>query len=289
MSRIELINRLNNTIVRILKLIELGDYQPLSQSIISVRSSISTTQKLILFRKRVITHLDENPRLNLKFNRSRAVLHMTNPKHHEAKSLLKQFMEQVPICSFKSLKRDSVPWHVELIGEGATDAGRPARDLFTQMCLEIMHPSTGLFISTPNKRNNIGNNQDLLIPNSYAISNEKQQMFIYTGLLITIAFISRLQQPFKFSEFVWACLTGANITINDIYSVDSLFEKLIKEIENGEIDEDEAEKRGMNFTIFDSHGKLIDLFPGGSGVRLTQDRMNEYVQLCKKFRIKEIL
>ena len=72
MSRIELINRLNNTIVRILKLIELGDYQPLSQSIISVRSSISTTQKLILFRKRVITHLDENPRLNLKFNRSRA-------------------------------------------------------------------------------------------------------------------------------------------------------------------------------------------------------------------------
>jgi hypothetical protein len=79
-----------------------------------------------------------------------------------------------------------VPWHVDLLGEGATDAGGLARDLFTQMCLEIIHPSTGLFVMTPNKPAASGPNQELLIPDS---RSQKKQMFVCSGVLMTIGFI----------------------------------------------------------------------------------------------------
>ena len=286
--RIDLINDFNLIINQLLKCVDLSKSKVLSQVVIAARSSIMTSYKLELFRRKIMVHLNEYQLLNLKFNRSRAALHMINPKHINASTLLKQFIDQVPIRSFQALKRDSVPWHVELIGEGATDAGGPARDLFTQMCMEIMHNSTGLFVITPNKRNMIGPNQEVLIPNSNSYSSIKQQMFIYSGLLIAIAFVSRIPQPFRFADFVWAYFTGKNLTIEDIYSVDTLFEKLMKEIENGEIDDIEAEKRGLTFTVMDSHSNSVELFTGGRGVRVTQDRLLEYSQLCKKYRLKEM-
>ncbi|KAH0793030.1 putative E3 ubiquitin-protein ligase HERC1 [Histomonas meleagridis] len=241
-----------------------------------------------MFREKVLSELDEGPRLNLKFNRSKAALYMAHPERQDAEPLIEQLMKQVPKRAFKTLKRDSVPWHVELIGEGATDAGGPARDIFSQMCIEVMNPITGLFIETPNRRNNIGENQEVLIPNSYAISEEMQQRFVYVGLLMTIAFISRLQQPFKLAEFVWAYLTGEPLTIEDIYAVDNAFERLMKEIDNNEINDEEAKRRGLTFTAIDSHGAEVDLFPGGSSVKVTQEKLTEYSQLYKKYRLDEM-
>ena len=287
-TRVELIKQLNSSVTQLLKCVDLGDNQVLSAAVIAAKSAIATSYKLDLFRRKVMNHLDEDSRLNLRFNRSRAALHMMNPTHPDAMPLLKQLIDQVPERALKSLKRDSVPWHVDLLGEGATDAGGPARDIFTQTCLEIMHPSTGLFVMTPNKRAIDGPNQELLIPNSHATSPVQQQMFIYSGVLMTIAFISRLPQPFKFAEFVWAHFTGAQMTIEDIYSIDKPFETLMKQIDRGEMDEAELERRGLTFTVYDTHGDSIELFPGGGGVRVTVERLPEYAQMCKKFRIREM-
>lgn len=287
-ARVELIRQLNSSVTQLLKCVDLGDSQVLSAAVIAAKSAVATSYKLDLFRKRVMTRLDEDPRLNLRFNRSRAALHMMNPTHPDASPLLKQLIDQVPIRSLNALKRDSVPWHVDLLGEGATDAGGPARDLFTQMCMEIMHPSTGLFVMTPNKRDAGGPNQELLIPNSHSTSQQMQQMFIYGGVLMTIAYISRLPQPFKFVEFVWAHFTGAQMTIEDIYAIDHGFETLMKRIEASEIDDAEAERLGLTFTVKDTHGDNVELFPGGSGVRVTQERLTEYAAMCKKFRLREM-
>lgn len=287
-ARVELIRQLNKSVTQLLKCVDLSDNQVLSNAVIYAKSGIATSYKLDLFRRSVMTQLCEDTRINIRFNRSRAALHMINPSHPDAMPLLKQLIEQVPKRSLISLKRDSVPWHVDLEGEGATDAGGPARDLFTQTCLEIMHPSTGLFIMTPNKRMMEGPNQELLIPNSHAMSNVDHDMFIYSGVLMTIAYISRLPQPFKFAEFVWAHFTGAMMTIEDIYSIDKPFETLMRMIEEGEMDETELEKRCLTFTVMDSHGDSVELFPGGGGVRVTVERLSEYVQMSKKYRLKEM-
>lgn len=287
-ARVELIKQLNSPVTLLLKCVDLGDNQVLSAAVIAAKSAINTSYKLDLFRKCVMTHLEDDQRLNLSFNRSRAALHMTNPSHPDAMPLIRQLIDQVPIRSLKALKRDSVPWHVDLLGEGATDAGGPARDLFTQMCLEVMHPSTGLFVMTPNKRAARGPNQELLIPNSYSTAPQHKSMFVYTGVLMTIAFISRLPQPFKFVEFVWGHFTGAQMTIQDIYSIDSEFELLMRQVDSGEIDDVEAERRGLTFTVRDSHGEVVELFPGGGTVRVTKARMSEYSQMCKKLRLREM-
>lgn len=287
-SRVDLIRQLNKSVPLLLKCVDLCDNHILSSAVIAAKSVIQTSYKLELFRRRVMTQLCDDARINIRFNRSRAALHMINPTHPDAMPLLKQLIEQVPKRSLPGLKRDNVPWHVDLEGEGATDAGGPARDLFTQTCLEIMHPSTGLFVMTPNKRMMDGPNQELLIPNSHATSSIQHEMFFYSGILMSIAFISRLPQPFKFAEFVWAYLTEQSLTIEDIYSIDKPFEILMKMIEKGEMDEAELEKRGLTFTTIDTHGDSMELFPGGAGLRVTVERLSEYMQMSKKYRLREM-
>jgi E3 ubiquitin-protein ligase HERC1 len=156
------------------------------------------------------------------------------------------------------------------------------------MCLEVMHPSTGLFVATPNKRAAQGPNQELLIPNPHATLPHHRQMFVYTGLLMTMAFISRLPQPFKFAEFVWSSLTGASMTIDDIFSIDAQFEAFMRQIDSGEIDDAEIDSHGLTFSVTGSVGDNLELFPGGSGVRVTKQRLPEYSQLCKKVRLREM-
>jgi hypothetical protein len=108
-----------------------------------------------------------------------------------------------------------------------------------------------------------------------------KSMFVYTGVLMTIAFISRLPQPFKFAEFVWGHFTGAMMTIEDIYSIDSAFEAFIRTVEGGSYE-------GLTFTVRDSQGQEFELFSGGNCVRVTRERLAEYVQMCKRFRLREM-
>lgn len=78
------------------------------------------------------------------------------------------------------------------------------------------------------------------------------------------------------------------MTIQDIYSIDSEFEILMRQVDSGEIDDVEAERRGLTFTVRDSHGEVVELFPGGGTVRVTKARMSEYSQMCKKLRLREM-
>ena len=286
--RFDLIKQLTRSVKSLLACVDLNDKQTLPSAVIAAKSAIDTSYKLEIFRKRVMTDLNEMQKLNLIFSRSRAALHMTNPSHPDAKPLILQLIEQVPLSSLHSLKRDSVPWHVNLLGEGALDAGGPARDIFSELCLEVMHPVTGLFVMTPNKKQGNGPNQESLIPNSHAITSKHEQMFFYTGVLMTIAFISRLPQPFKFPEFVWRHIIGESLTIDDIYSIDNEFQCFMKQMDSGEIDDIEAERQNLRFVVKNSHGETVELFQGGSGVNVTKERVSEYSQMCKKMRLKEM-
>ncbi|EAX99209.1 hypothetical protein TVAG_236540 [Trichomonas vaginalis G3] len=284
--RISLVKQLDSIMEYLLKKVDIKTSGLLAGGLLAARTAIATRHKQGIFKERVSNNLKDNNRLHLRFNRSRAILHMNRPDHPSASTLLRQLIEQVPLRLIDSLKRDSVPWHVDLIGEGALDAGGPSRDIFSQMCIELFHPSTGLFISSPNTQYLPRNaqNVDRFVPNPSCTDLVQLE---YAGVLMSIAYVSRMPQPFRFAEFVWRFLTGHQLTIEDIYSVDSAFASSIKAFKENPAKTLLAHE--YSFTVVNVAGQVKELIPYGSSVKVTMENVQKYVKLCKEYRIKELL
>ena len=282
--RFQLIKQLNCFSNMILLCMSLGDGGLFSSAVLAAKSAILTSHKLQDIEKIVMAPDTNSQLLTLNFNRRRAAVYMSDRSNPEAYSLFDQFMDQVPVESLQFLKRPDIPWRVQLDDELATDAGGPARDVFSQICIEVIHPLLDLFIPTPNQRAGYGPNQDVLIPNSRSKCDQK---FMYVGILMAIAYISRLPQPFAFHGFVWSYLVGQEVTIEDIYSMDSEFEHLMKTLD-GDLDASEITKMNLKFEVRDSHGTIVELCDNGSSTCVTQDNVASYVQRCKEMRIGEM-
>ncbi|OHT14760.1 hypothetical protein TRFO_03035 [Tritrichomonas foetus] len=292
--RLQLFKKLEFYIPDIIQMVEFGNQESLLGCIFtSCRAAISTDFKLEYIRNIVMKNNQSgNSKVDLRLNRFKASLFHSNPQNPSGKSILDQFIDQVPSYLLYKMKREEVPWHVDLIGEGATDVGGPGRDLFTEVCMELMHPSLKLFIQNPNKRvNNANTNQELLIPNPSPLTQQRKRQYFYAGVLIAICYTSKLQEPFRFARFVWNYLTNKTVTIEDIYDVDLQFKQLMISIENCEDTISSPDQFSIIFSLYfqvqDSLGNVVELFPGGSNVLVTFDRRLEYVQRCKTFRMKE--
>jgi hypothetical protein len=111
------------------------------------------------------------------------------------------------------------PFKVSLENEDTIDLGGPARDTFSQLCVEIGQ----LFQLTPNGRRREGLHQDCLIPKSSADLEDLE----FVGCLLGLCFASNLQQPFRFPPVLWNFLISKKAEASDIYEIDrSLFEML---------------------------------------------------------------
>ena len=296
-SRVQLFRLLDGYVNDMVKVVELGNNESLLGLLFGAcRAAISTEFKLKAVEKVVLADVaDSATHLCLKFNRFKAQLFYSNRSNHNGRSLLAQFVDQVDEHreNLYKMKKTTVPWHVDLIGEGATDAGGPGRDLFTEACMEIMHPAMDLFIPSPNQRNGDGANQELLIPHSRPVGIEsfREKLYFVSGILMAAAYISKLPEPFRFARFVWNALTGRPVTIEDIYDVDQEFHQLMKSIENcDKTVANEAEFASLfpyHFVIQDSRGEMAELLPGGFNIPVTYERRMEFVQRSKRFRLKE--
>jgi hypothetical protein len=255
------------------------------------RSVISNSIKLKKAEDIVVTHGKRiDSRLEMSFNRYAAREFLRDPNSSIGKSLMQQMVEQFELDKSKLIKFNKlgVPWHVELRHEGATDAGGPGRDSFTDVCYEIMHPSLGLFIPSPNMTANHGTIRDLLIPNpeSFPSGSFREKMFFYAGVVLSVCYISRMQAPFQFARFVWGALSGTLPTIDDIYEIDEDFHLLMTSIQDSH-ELEWSDSFHYLFEIKDSLGRVVPLFPGGSQVEVTFERRLEFVERAQKFRLKE--
>lgn len=291
--RLQLFLRLNSYVPKIVKIVEFGNQETLLGKIFtSCRAAISTEFKLDTVKKSVMKDLASGTSPEIKFNRFKAQFFYSKPSNPQGLSLLSQLISQIPISQLTSLKRQNVPWHVDLVGEGATDVGGPGRDLFTEACMELMHPSLGLFIANPNKRVNSSNvDQELLIPNPSPLTETTKMQYFYAGVLMSLCYISQIPEPFRFARFVWNFLTNRQVTIDDIYEVDNQFQTLMQSIEDCEKTISDPEQFQAIFPLFfdvqNSLGEVVELIPGGSSIPVTFERRNEYIQRCQVFRIKE--
>lgn len=289
--RVFLFYSLDQCISDIVKVVEFGSEGSLLNNIFnSCRAAVATQFKMRTLESVVLKGIEDAPPLPFyRFNRFKAALHRARPTNPNGESILSQFIHQTPLEKIPALKRVSVPWRVDLVGEGATDLGGPGRDLFTEACMEIMDPSMQLFIQTPNKRHKIATAQDYLIPNPAPLTPQSRDFFFFAGVLMTICYTSRLPEPFKFARFVWNSLTQRPVTLDDIYEIDSNFKQFISSIENSaNLSASDFQSTFMlNFTAENSLGQIVELIPGGSLIPVTSDRRLEFLQKIKKFRVKE--
>ncbi|KAK8884847.1 hypothetical protein M9Y10_043968 [Tritrichomonas musculus] len=357
--RLSLIQRFNNNLHSIFAMTDIKDLNlPLTRFIINSSSSILFKEK----EKKIWNEVNHRNRIqiNLIFNRSKAALYLNNPKNPNGKSLLSQLIDQIPVSQLTILRQPScVPWHVDLQGEGASDAGGPGREIFSQMCNDIMDIRSGIFSVTPNRRRGSGPNQDVLIPNvksiykqtnnnknsankssttsnnnnnnnnnnsnnvrgnqmhrslssnsnlsasmttlsnpmnlnlnlnsnSEIIDEEKLSQFVYIGALMACAYISKLPQPFCFSDLIWSYLVGREVSAEDIYAIDEEFYQSMNSIKMcGPEVPFSSIYSTLNFTVENSFGETVELINGGTFINVDYDNRLEYCRLCEEFRINE--
>ncbi|KAH0789084.1 putative E3 ubiquitin-protein ligase HERC1 [Histomonas meleagridis] len=294
-SRIQIINNYSKLLSNITKVIKLNDKSTiLSLLFHSTTSAISTEYKLKSVESIVLNNTPDNStgRLNLNFNRFKKSLLQSKPNDLAGQSILSQFVEQVQMKELYRMKRRAVPWHVNLIGEGSTDAGGPGRDLFTEVCMEIMHPMNNLFIKSPNMRMNQQNlDQELLIPNPKPLTDYTKKLFYYSGVLMAVCYVSKLPEPFQLAKLVWKYIIKSKFVIEDIYEIDFEFKQMInslEKIENEDINQQQFQSLfSYNFQIQNSIGEMVDLIPNGENIMVTLDNRIDFIQRCKKFRLNE--
>jgi hypothetical protein len=281
--RIELFRRVTNVFPDLARLSGLGGPNSVIGPVLAAsRFAISTKAKIDHVDKLVIddwNHPSASDRPEVRIIRFSALQYFTSGR---GTPLIGQIIEQIPPDSDRvwELHRRGVPWQVELISEGATDAGGPGRVLFSDVAMEFLHPQLHLFVPTPNGRRKSGDNQEFFVPHPDPVEpgSLREKMYVYVGLCLAISHISKLPQPMHFAKLVWKALTDVDLDIEDIFEVDSEFRTVV---------ESEVVVTEQRFETQDSAGGMRELFPGGSSMLVTQDRQAEFVQLCKKFRLKE--
>ena len=247
--------------------------QPLVSLIIQASSAFSSAMKLSRLEKIICKNFCQKK--TFSFNRSRALLAKTHPESPEAKSLFEQVIDQIPINSLNSLKCKDAPWRVTLEGEGATDVGGPGRDLFTEVSSELCMPHNHIFIKTP--RSIADPSIEEYIPDPRCTKVDK---FVYAGAFIALAFVTRLQQPYKFADLIWSFLAGRKVTIEHIIEIDPSFGVTLSAASKGTLTD-------LHYTVKNIFGEEVELIPGGATIFVHPNDLKQYCQLASTFRRTE--
>ncbi|OHS94738.1 hypothetical protein TRFO_10883 [Tritrichomonas foetus] len=273
-SRFSFIKRLNELFNGEFAQLPLNDVsQPIVSLLIKASSAFSSAMKLSRLEKIICKNFCQKK--SFSFNRSRALLAKSNPDSPEAKSLFEQVIDQIPASGLGALKCKDAPWRVTLEGEGATDVGGPGRDLFTEVSSELCMPHNHLFIKTPRSINEQMIEEYVPDPRC-----TKLDRFIYVGAFVALAFVTRLQQPYRFADLIWSFLAGKKITIEHIFTIDPSFKTTITAAKEGNIVD-------MKYTIKNIFGEDIELIPDGAMISVPKSEVPRYCTLAINFRVNE--
>ncbi|KAL9653011.1 hypothetical protein ABK040_015526 [Willaertia magna] len=254
------------------------------------------------------SHITIEP-IGLRLNRHLASdAHPTDRQRNAFNSLFIQAYNQVKAMHPRILSSKKASWKVTLIGEAADDYGGPFRESLTNMCQELLatDPTVlDLFIPTPNKIQQSGENLEKFIPNPQSTSDQHLKWYEFVGVIMGIGILTKNVLPFDFPSIVWkmivsdlpltwedlrsfdeamftamkALLEQDSLTLDPTFTDDT--EELMKMIEEN-FNETYCDR---TFTTIGSDGKEVELVPNGSNVKLTYGNRNQYVELIRDYRL----
>jgi hypothetical protein len=137
-------------------------------------------------------------------------------------------------------------------------------------------PQNGLFVLSPRALEDRTMNE--YIPD---VRCRRRERFVYVGAFVALAFVTRLQQPYRFANFIWAYLAGKKVTVEHIYEIDPSFRQVLENIEAA------PELTDLRYTVNNILGEPAELVPGGASLAVPMKERHVYCQLAREFRANE--
>ncbi|EAY11978.1 hypothetical protein TVAG_271610 [Trichomonas vaginalis G3] len=228
---------------------------------------------------------------NLKINRENARKLREGLVKDVKFSIISQIRKQIKISNLKN--ESDQPWKVKFAGENGLDMGGLARELVSEVSLDLRNPNCGFVCPTPNSISQVGYYRDkfIFVPTNNELRSNKKLYKSIGGLLLLII-RTGLVQEFDFAPVVWRFLVSNKVSIEDIYEIDVNYKNTIESLKdaiNSRISEDEFNKQfNLYFVVKDSLGQDHSLNQNGTSCKVSISNANEYIALSNEFRIKEL-
>ena len=186
---------------------------------------------------------------------------------------------------------------VKLQGEGSTDYSGPYNEVMSIISNELQSKYLDLFIKTPNNRNDVGNNRDKYMPNPLANKQLHKEMYFFLGHLMVHSIASGNLLCLDLHPIFFKKILKHEVTFDEIDSLDRNAYKFITSLEKIKDQKEFNEKHPELFFAVNSsnssknennNNHLIDLIPDGSKIRVTYEKLNDYIKLYKEFLITEM-
>ena len=197
-------------------------------------------------------------------------------------TLIAQFTREISSLSVNSLQARSPPWHVTFKNESAIDAGGPGRELFSEIAESIFHPTSDLFVLSPNGRHHCGGYRDCYVPSTSLGSKAKDQYKAigqYLGMVIRTGFT----QSLPFAPFVWDYLAGKKLSQSSILSVDNELKVQFQRLQEARGDPVLVQRLALPWSMEDWSGAQVRLKRSNDFVQAHE--INEYMTLCIRKRM----
>ncbi len=232
-------------------------------------------------------------KLKIKVSRSLAMknkelnLKDTNYEWTIFSQIIKRLKNEKNNYFFKN--KNSNLFSIILIGENATDAGGPAREIITQAFEELTSPYLDLFIPTSNNISQSGNDRDKYTINPSAKSEKQIEIFKCLGKILAYVISSENYAPLPLSQFVFKQILNYKIEPIDIENIDiHSYNSIIKVLTYGSIEQKKKLYGQIDFTYQLLNGEIIELIPNGKNILLNESNQKKYLELYLKARSNEI-
>lgn len=184
------------------------------------------------------------------------------------------------------------PWEVHFMNEVGIDAGGPARELVSELALDICSPNCGLVIPTPNSRNEVGQYRDCVIPLPHPLIKNAEQRYKVFGAVIAICIRTGLVQFFNFPPLVWEYLISGEVALERVMEIDDNYKTTIESFKEamreGMSDEEFKARLNHKFVIADARGNEMPLIQRGRTEFVTASNCAQFISLANEFRINEL-
>lgn len=192
----------------------------------------------------------------------------------------------------KFRRRGPNPMKITFVGEeGVDEGGGICREFIVETIQELTLPNTGLFIPTPNARDDVGEYRECFVPFPSSRQTDVMNQFWMIGVLIGVSIRSGIVQDFNLAPFIWDYLATGELSIEGIYQIDENYKRTIKSLElavKSHMDEETfASRFDLRFVVLNSAGDEIQLTQLGRFERVTLANCQEYISLAHEFRLSE--
>ena len=175
-------------------------------------------------------------------------------------------------------------FQVILLGEGASDAGGPGREIFSSSIEQLTSPNVDLFIPSPNNKSQTGLDRDKYIFNPLGAKNEKYlELYKFIGKLFGYIISSETFASINLSSIVYKQILGMQLEPSDIELIDvQSYKSIIKVLSSNNMEQKRALFGVINFTCQLPGGETVELKEKGSEIYVDENNYEEFLELYLK-------